>query len=89
MTYVQIYTKNYCPYCLRAKQLLTRKGIEFDEVDVTNDLDAQEEMISRSKRRTVPQIFVDGIHIGGSDDLVDADRDGRLDKLIGQQTSAA
>ncbi len=89
MTYVQIYTKNYCPYCLRAKQLLTRKGIEFDEVDVTDDLDAQEEMISRSRRRTVPQIFVDGIHIGGSDDLVDADRDGRLDKLIGQQTSAA
>jgi len=89
MTYVQIYTKNYCPYCMRAKQLLTRKGVEFDEVDVTNDLGAQEEMISRSRRRTVPQIFIDGVHIGGSDDLVDADRDGRLDKLITQQTTAA
>ncbi len=89
MSNVQIYTKNYCPYCMRAKALLTRKGIEFDEVDVTNDVARQDEMIIRSNRRTVPQIFIHGTHIGGSDDLANADRDGVLDKLIAAQTSAA
>jgi len=89
MTNVQIYTKNYCPYCMRAKHLLTSKGIEFDEIDVTDDVELQKEMIARSDRRTVPQVFIDGLHIGGSDDLADADRAGVLDRLTQSHTSAA
>lgn len=89
MTTVQIYTKDYCPYCMRAKHLLAKKGVEFDEVDVTDDIGRQEEMILRSNRRTVPQIFIDGVHIGGSDDLAEAERDGVLDKLIAPQKSTA
>ena len=86
MSRVEIYTKDYCPYSKRAKQLLSGKGIEFEEFDVTHDVAGQQEMIERSGRRTVPQIFIDGVHIGGSDDLVDYDRSGALDRLL--QTAA-
>ena len=82
MTKVEIYTKNYCPYCKRAKHLLAARGIEFGEIDVTFDESLQLEMTERSGRRTVPQVFVDGVHIGGSDDLADADRTGELDRLL-------
>ena len=86
MSRVEIYTKDYCPYSKRAKQLLSGKGIEFEEFDVTHDVAGQQEMIERSGRRTVPQIFIDGVHIGGSDDLADYDRSGALDRLL--QTAA-
>lgn len=86
MNRVEIYTKDYCPFCERAKRLLSRKGVEFEEFDVTHDIAGQQEMIERSGRRTVPQIFIDGVHIGGSDDLVDSDRSGALDRLL--QTAA-
>ena len=86
MNRVEIYTKDYCPYSRRAKQLLSGKGIEFEEFDVTHDVAGQQEMIERSGRRTVPQIFIDGVHIGGSDDLVEYDRSGALDRRL--QTAA-
>lgn len=70
MTHVTIYTKDYCPYCKRAKAMLDRKGIAYHEIDVTYDEELQQEMQSRSQRRTVPQIFVGNRHIGGSDDLL-------------------
>lgn len=89
MNQVVIYSKNYCPYCARAKHLLSRKGIAFEEIDVTFDAEGQQEMIARSGRRTVPQIFIDGVHLGGSDDLAEADRNGELDHLIEKQTTAA
>ena len=82
MNRVEIYTKNYCPFCRRAKHLLSVKGIDFEEYDVTREPAGQQEMMERSGRRTVPQTFIDGIHIGGSDDLVDYDRSGALDQLL-------
>lgn len=89
MNQVVIYTKNYCPYCARAKHLLTRKGIAFEEIEVTFNPEGQQEMIARSGRRTVPQIFIDGAHIGGSDDLAEAERNGDLDHLADNQATAA
>ena len=89
MNQVVIYTKNYCPYCARAKHLLTRKGIAFEEIDVTFDPEGQQEMIERSGRRTVPQVFIDGVHVGGSDDLAEAERNGELDPLAESQATAA
>ncbi len=82
MSKVEIYTKSWCPYCARAKQHLTDKGIVFDEIDVTTDTDREAEMRDRAGRHTVPQIFIDGQHVGGSDDLIAADRSGRLDSLL-------
>ncbi|MDJ0918462.1 MAG: glutaredoxin 3 [Woeseiaceae bacterium] len=88
MTNVTIYTKNYCPYCTRAKALLDRKGIAYDEIDVTYDEALQSEMKERSQRRTVPQIFVGEQHIGGSDDLVALDQSGEFDRLFGASVAA-
>ena len=88
MAKVEIYTKNFCPYCQRAKHLLSTKGVSFEEYDVTNDAAGQRDMIERSRRRTVPQIFIDGHHLGGSDDLIEANRTGRLDQLLAGTTAA-
>ena len=82
MNEVTIYTKNYCPYCTRAKALLDRKGVAYTDIDVTFDTALQEEMIERSGRRTVPQVFIGDVHVGGSDDLIDAERSGELDGLL-------
>ena len=82
MKKVEIYTKNYCPFCRNAKQLLTSKGIEFEEIDVTFDPELQQEMMERSKRRTVPQIFIDNDHIGGCRELYALENAGHLDKLL-------
>jgi glutaredoxin 3 len=80
---VEVYTTSYCPFCIRAKTLLTSKGIEFDEIDVTDDQDLRERMVKLSGgRRTVPEIFVDGRIIGGYDELRALDRKGELDKLL-------
>lgn len=83
MATVEIYTKPTCPYCLRAKQLLTSKGVAFEETDVSGGGAARDTMIQRAGgRTTVPQIFIDGQHIGGSDDLAALERAGKLDMLL-------
>jgi glutaredoxin 3 len=80
---VEIYTKFLCPYCHRAKKLLESKGVTFEEYDITMGGAKRAEMLERSNgRTTVPQIFIGGRHIGGSDDLAALDREGRLDPLL-------
>lgn len=83
MAKVEIYTKFLCPYCTRAKRLLTEKGAAFEEYDISTGGPKRAEMLERSGgRQTVPQIFIDGRHIGGSDDLAALDRAGGLDPLL-------
>lgn len=84
MAAIDIYTKFLCPYCSRAKALLERKGASFNEIDVTMDSAGFAAMMNRAEgRRTVPQIFIDGRHIGGCDDLMALDARGELDALLG------
>ncbi len=86
MNRVEIYTTAICPYCVSAKQFLKQKGLAFEEVRVDIDPARREEMLARSAgRRTVPQIFVNGAHVGGFDDLVGAERSGRLRELMEAQ----
>jgi glutaredoxin 3 len=83
MARVKIYTTPICPYCVRAKSLLKKKGVEIDEIDVFMDGDARSEMEAKSGgRRTVPQIFVGETHVGGCDDLYELEYDGKLDSLL-------
>lgn len=83
MAKVEIYTKAWCPYCSRAMALLSSKGVEAEEHDITMGGLGRAEMIERANgRTTVPQIFIDGRHIGGSDDLAALDRRGKLDPLL-------
>lgn len=83
MPKVEIYTKFFCGFCSRAKRLLDAKGVDYEEYEVTADREKRAEMIHRAHgRTTVPQIFIDGRHIGGSDDLHTLDRAGRLDLLL-------
>ncbi len=83
MARVEIYTKFLCPYCARAKRLLAEKGAEFEEYEITGDSAKRQEMIGRANgRTTVPQIFIDGRHVGGSDDLAELERSGQLDPLL-------
>jgi glutaredoxin 3 len=80
---IEIYTSPYCGYCTRAKSLLSRKGVGFKEIDVTEDGARRSEMLQRSGgRRTVPQIFIDGKHVGGCDDLYALDAAGGLDPML-------
>ena len=84
MAKFDIYTKAFCPYCSRAMNLLASKGVEVEEFDLTMGGPKRAEMLQRSNgRTTVPQIFIDGRHIGGSDDLAALDRAGKLDPLLG------
>ncbi|MFQ6006458.1 MAG: glutaredoxin 3 [Woeseia sp.] len=82
MAKVEIYTKSWCPYCTHAKAHLDRKGVSYTEIDVTTDAVRELEMTIRSERHTVPQIFIDDVHLGGSDELRAADASGRLDRLL-------
>ena len=82
MSKIQIYTTPICPYCVRAKALLKKKGAEFEEIDVFMDSDARQEMESKSHRRTVPQIFIGETHVGGCDDLYALESQGKLDPLL-------
>ena len=82
MTQVTIYTKPYCPFCIRALDLLERKGVPFTEIEAAFDPDKRQEMIQRSGRTTFPQIFVGERHIGGCDDMMALDRAGQLDPLL-------
>ena len=79
---IEIYTTPICGYCLRAKRLLDAKGADYEEIDVMRDSARRAEMMERSGRRTVPQIFIGDDHIGGSDDLYLLDRQGKLDELL-------
>ena len=79
---VKIYATGWCPYCQRAKDLLSRKNLAFTEINVEDDPKFRDEMVQRSGRRTVPQIFIGARHIGGCDDLFALDRSGELDRLI-------
>ncbi len=91
MPNVEIYTKSWCPFCARAKERLDAKGVHYQEVDVTTDSVRELEMVNRSGRHTVPQIFIGGLHLGGNDDLAAADSNGSLDILLSveQQGKAA
>jgi glutaredoxin 3 len=83
MPTIEIYTQPWCPYCARAMHLLTGKGVEFREINAPHGSAERQESTSRSGgRTTVPQIFINGQHIGGCDDLVALDRGGRLDPLL-------
>ena len=83
MAKVEIYTKAFCPYCTRALKLLAAKGVDPQEFDITMGGPLRAEMLARANgRTTVPQIFIDGRHVGGSDDLAALDRAGKLDPLL-------
>ncbi len=86
MTRVEIYTKSWCGFSRRAKALLDAKGVDYHEVDVTDDRRREGEMIARAGRHTVPQVFIDGAHMGGADDLARLDAAGDLDRILGART---
>ncbi|MDH4275154.1 MAG: glutaredoxin 3 [Gammaproteobacteria bacterium] len=83
MARVEIYTTPSCPYCVQAKRLLTKKGVNFIEYAVASDAALRREMETRSGRSSVPQIFIDDTHVGGCDDLYDLEGDDKLDALLG------
>ncbi|MBA2590411.1 MAG: glutaredoxin 3 [Alphaproteobacteria bacterium] len=83
MKTVRMYTTPICPYCVRAKSLFRKKGVEVEEVDVLMDVEAREEMEAKTGgARSVPQIFVGDTHVGGCDELYALERDGKLDPLL-------
>lgn len=79
---VLIYTTRFCPYCIRAKQLLERKAVAFEEVPVDGDPQRRSEMSARAGRTSVPQIWIGDTHVGGCDDLYALERQGKLDALL-------
>lgn len=84
MTSVEIYTQQFCPYCHWAKELLSRKGVNFREIDVTGSRQMRQQMIQRANgRTTAPQIFIGATHVGGCDDLYALEEAGKLDPLLG------
>lgn len=83
MPCVEIYTKAFCPYCTRALSLLDKRGVAYEEYDITMGGPKRAEMLERADgRTTVPQIFIGDTHVGGSDDLAAAERSGELDRLL-------
>jgi len=84
MAQVELYTTMWCPFCARARALLERKGVAYTNIDLDEEPNRRDEMVRRSGgRRTVPQIFIDGEHIGGCDDIIALDRAGGLDPKLG------
>ena len=81
---VVMYTTSWCPYCDRARRLLSRKKVAFEEIDVESAPEKRAEMQQKSGRRTVPQIFIGETHVGGSDDLHALEDAGKLDALLGR-----
>jgi glutaredoxin 3 len=80
---IVIYTKSWCGYCTRAKALLTRKGVPFEEVEISSDNTLRDEMVSRAGgKQTVPQIFIGDTHVGGCDDLYELENEGKLDAIL-------
>lgn len=83
MAQVTIYTKPYCPYCIRAVSLLEKKGVEFTQIEAAFEPEKRQEMIQRSNGRTTfPQIFIGDQHVGGCDDMMALEYDGKLDALL-------
>ena len=83
MAKVEMYTKMGCPYCMRARKLLSSKGIDFEDIDITMGGPKRKEMLERAPgHTTVPSIFIDGKHVGGSDDIAALDAKGELDQLL-------
>lgn len=82
MQTVTLYTTGHCPYCVNAKTLLTRKDVTYEEIDVGSSPQRLAEMLQRSNRRSVPQIFIGERHVGGFDDLAALERGGKLDALL-------
>ena len=82
MAHIRIYSKSWCPYCQMAKRLLQRKGQKWEEVDIEEQPERRREMIERSGRTTVPQIWIGDRHVGGYDDLSRLDASGELDALL-------
>ena len=80
---VEIYSTKYCPYCVRAKILLDSKGVDYTEIRVDRDRDRRQEMETRSRRKSVPQIFIGDKHIGGFDELARLEIDNELDHILG------
>jgi glutaredoxin 3 len=84
MVDVLMYSTPWCPFCVRAKRLLTEKGVVFTDIDISGSGELRQEMIQRSGQRTVPQIWIGEQHIGGCDDLYALERKGQLDSLLAQ-----
>ena len=85
MAHIVMYSTGVCPYCIRAERLLNQKGItDIEKIRVDLDPSRRDEMIEKTQRRTVPQIFIDGLHVGGFDDLAALDHAGKLDPLLGK-----
>jgi glutaredoxin 3 len=82
MSDVQVYTTDHCPYCTRAKSLLAKRGIAFEEIDVTHEPEKRAWLVETTGQKTVPQIFIKGEPIGGSDELHALDRSGELAKKL-------
>ena len=82
MKKVTIYSTRICPYCMRAKNLHDKKNISYDEIRIDENPEEMENMIAKSKRQSVPQIFIGDYHVGGFDDLVEHDMDGKIEKLL-------
>ena len=83
MPKVEVFCTPFCPYCIRAKKLLEHKNIEYEEIRVDKEPERHDEMIQRSKRTSVPQIFIDDYHVGGCDDLFALEAEGNLDSRLG------
>ena len=83
MSKVVMYTTRFCPFCMQARALLDRKGVAFEDLPIDHDPKLREEMMERSRRTTVPQIWIGGEHIGGCDELYLLDRAGKLDGMLG------
>ncbi len=82
MAQITMYTTLVCPFCVRAKRLLDHKGVVYEEVDVTSDVELRDRMVAESGRRTVPQIFIDGTPVGGYQELQALEDEGKLDSLL-------
>jgi glutaredoxin 3 len=90
MPLIEIYTTRYCPYCHAAKALLKRKDVAFTEIDLGRDGERRDEMLERANGgMTVPQIFIDGVHVGGCDELHALDDAGKLDRLLAGDKASA
>jgi len=83
---IDLYSSRWCGFCMRAKRLLDSKGVEYNEIDVDQDSALRTQMMQRSGRRTVPQIFIDEVHVGGCDDLYALERSGQLDELLAKNS---
>lgn len=90
MAYIEIYTTPFCPFCIRAKRLLDQEQLSYEETDVSASRELRQKMTARAEgRRSVPQIFIDNIPIGGCDELMKLHRSGQLDKLVRGLSSTA